>query len=267
MGRPGSRALDVPIGPVRAHIAALMTTGASPRQIAELAGVNTSSIRNWLRQHPTKRLPVLTLIRADMATKVLGVSIADADAASQFIDAAATIRRLHALAVVGWTPGRIERLLGVRNHGFTTVSAGREFRIRKEFARALREAYDTLAFSPPTFPNRESRQESRRAQANARALGWPGPLDWEDIELGVLDEWDDFDVDESYVDDVAIESAMSGGRVHLTPVERDEAVTRMRAKGIGGGAIADRLGLSGETYASILARLSGESDATAREAA
>jgi hypothetical protein len=57
------------------------------------------------------------------------------------------------------------------------------------------------------------------------------------------------------VDEVAVELACRGERVHLTAAERAEALRRLYSAGLGSGTIACRLGMSAADVREILAGL------------
>jgi hypothetical protein len=62
-------------------------------------------------------------------------------------------------------------------------------------------------------------------------------------------------IDPTYVDEIAVELAMRGERVELTPVERAEAVRRLDAARVAAATIGWRLGMSHDTVRSTLAGL------------
>ena len=62
-------------------------------------------------------------------------------------------------------------------------------------------------------------------------------------------------IDPTYVDEIAVELAMRGERVDLTPVERVEAVRRLHAARKPTATIGKRLGMSHDTVRSILTGL------------
>jgi hypothetical protein len=153
------------------------------------------------------------------------------------VDATGTRRRIQALAAIGWSMAEQSRRLG-QTTTFMHAVTERSW-VWPETAEKVRALYDELSMVPG---------DGVRARNEARKRGWPVPLQWDDDRID----------DPTYnpagtsrapksVDDVAIERAMAGDRVHLRPVERAEAVRRMTASGLSAAEIAVRLGVSDRT--------------------
>lgn len=153
------------------------------------------------------------------------------------VDATGTRRRLRALAAIGWPNAAIGALAGADH---STVSAwSNNARVRAGTADTVRRVYDELSMTPG--PSAKVRQIAARK-------GWAPPLAWDD------DSIDDPAARPSTgawaarraapMDEIAVQRAMRGHRVHLTPSERAEAVRRLTAQGRSAAEIAGRLGVA-----------------------
>jgi hypothetical protein len=154
------------------------------------------------------------------------------------IDKTGTIRRVHALARMGWPQRDIAALAGFSRPADLT-NTGRL--IHRDTAAAVDAVFRRLCMTPGP---------SRRVRAIAANRGYPGPLDWDDID----------DPDETPQtptaprferrldhDWVQVERAVDGLRPALSHAELDEAVRRLHARQWGDQPIASWLGVSQRT--------------------
>lgn len=154
----------------------------------------------------------------------------------QRVDITGTRRRLQALAAIGWPLGEIADRLG------TDPQTLRRLVTQKRCATSTRDKvralYDELSMTV---------NGNRRTMTWAAKRGYSPPLAWNDEDL------DDPNARPSRMvrprpseplDDIAIERAMRGDRVHIRPAERAEAVRRLTAYGLSAAEIADRLGVT-----------------------
>ena len=93
----------VDAAPVRAHIETLREAGIGVDQIARLAGISSSHVRELVPHARTGRRPIQR-VRPETAQRLLAIAVTDANRASRsHVDATGTRRRLQALVAIGWT--------------------------------------------------------------------------------------------------------------------------------------------------------------------
>lgn len=150
------------------------------------------------------------------------------------VDATGTTRRLRALAAVGWSNSELGKRAGV-DHS-TVCQWANSRRVRVATAATVRRLYEELSMTPGP---------STKVRQLAAKRGWPPPLAWDD------DRIDDpaarpnlgrhADGKATPVDEIAVQRAMRGQPVRLTPAERREAVHRLTRAGLSAAQIAARL--------------------------
>lgn len=152
MGR--TRTNLVPAGPVRAHVEQLLIRGMTRHQIAELAGVGRSSVRNLTVGQPTVGQGPAKRVRQTTAAALLSVTFTPCYApvregkarqAGASVDNTGTRRRLEALMANGWPARDLAARLGHRHRG---LQIPRHHRCSAGTAAAVRALYDELAETP-----------------------------------------------------------------------------------------------------------------------
>jgi hypothetical protein len=227
--------------PIRAHIEQLLIRGMTRHQIAELAGVNRTSIRNLVIGQPHANQPPATRLRKDTAAKLLAVTyapcqpapVADhlARQAGATIDNTGTRRRLEALMANGWSARELARRLG---HTHPGLQLPRHRRVTSSTAQAVRTLYDELANTPGP---------SQRAATLYRGRGYLPP-GW----------WDDDTIDDPDATPAGLAwEVQPGATIHLD-ADRDEQVAILTRAGHGPTEIARQLGVSRQTVARAVAR-------------
>lgn len=234
--------------PVRRHVKALREQGFSLVRIAVLSGVGQGTINALIYGVPVRQQPPTITVRSDTARRLLAVQFDPHKvAAGRRIGATGTQRRLQALATLGWstqqqalrselTARTLRRILS--SDSITAASA-----------RAVRELYEHLQATPAPRRTPQERAAAQKTAARARAAGWLPPEAWDDD----LDDDDDEKKsepgppDQDDVDQVAVERAMSGQRVQLTPAERRAAVAQLTRRGISARRIAELLHTTSRT--------------------
>ncbi len=99
-----------------------------------------------------------------------------------WVPAGPTVRRLQALACIGWSSKQVAaRLPGFTGSTVALIREGDQAEVKSSTARAVAAVYRVLATTPNTAPG------SRQTRGWARTYGWAGPLDWADIDRGVKD--------------------------------------------------------------------------------
>lgn len=95
-----------------------------------------------------------------------------------YVSAAGSVRRLQALACLGWSARHVAERTGVTEHHLSRVRrGGAGGQVRASVAAAIREAYEQLSMTV-----RDSR-DGRKVTAVARRHGWRPPLDWDEEAL------------------------------------------------------------------------------------
>jgi hypothetical protein len=171
------------------------------------------------------------------------------------VDATGTRRRLQALAVIGWGTGQLAGQAGV------TPTAVKQWmhrgQVQPHTAARVADLYDRLWDKPGP---------SAKARAHAVKSGWAPPLAWDE---GSIDDpqaranrgWRAIRDGKRAFDEIAVEEAMRGRRVHLRPVERAEAVRQLTALGLSAAEISRRLGVAARSATRIRTRPGGDGEA------
>ncbi|BDZ52752.1 hypothetical protein GCM10025867_49930 (plasmid) [Frondihabitans sucicola] len=97
-----------------------------------------------------------------------------------------SVRRMRALAIMGYTPTMVGAAIGLSKSFLSKIDE--EEGIGRRAADLIRAFYQRSAFEPPVYRTAYESGAARRSQIHARESGWHGPLDWEDIEQGILAE-------------------------------------------------------------------------------
>jgi len=147
------------------------------------------------------------------------------------VDATGSRRRIQALAAIGWSLGEQSRRLGLN------ASMAHKITIRSwvwpQTADKIRALYDELSMVPGP---------SQRARNDAKRRGWLPPLAFDDDTIDDPAARPSIGAYQPRVfDEVAVQRAMRGDRVHLRPVERAEVVRRLTDAGRSAAEIAERL--------------------------
>lgn len=160
--------------PVRDHIAMLRAHGVGWQRIAALAEVPRVTVSR-LSGYGDQRRPQRRLARTS-AERIMAITPDDA-AGRALVPSGPTVRRLQALAALGWTLQAIADRLDVWRQHVSVVQSGDRELVRADTARAVARVYRDLHMTPG--PN-------SRTAARARRRGWLPPLAWDDIDAGVV---------------------------------------------------------------------------------
>lgn len=164
--------------PVRAHVERILSEGIGGERIAEAAGVPRSVILD-LRygrrgRRPAAQARVLTTVLRVHAEVLLALSVSDIDRA--LLPALGTVRRLRALAAIGWTQTDLADRMGMQVTNFSGLILGYRPRVTAATAAAAAELFRS-AWDKPRLGG-----WSDRARQIAAARRWVGPLGWDDID-------------------------------------------------------------------------------------
>ena len=247
-GSPTSGLIDAE--PARRHVTALREEGFSLVRIAALSGVGQGTINALIYGVPTRRRPPSTHVRADTAGRLLAVQFDPHKvAAGRRINATGTQRRLQALAARGWSIPQ----LALRSElpARTLRRALSSDSITAASARAVRELYEHLQHTPAPRRTPQEHATARKTAARARAAGWLPPQAWDDDIDDDGEHCEPGPPDQDVLDQVAVERAMSGQRVPLTPAERRAAVAQLTRRGLSARRIAELLHTTSRTIVRI----------------
>lgn len=101
---------------------------------------------------------------------------------SHKVDPGPTVRRLRALACMGWGTAEVARRAGLHRRNLNRIRSGHRVEVDSTTADAVKATYRNLSTSKNTTP------QGKAAATNARKNGWHGPMHWADIENGIPDE-------------------------------------------------------------------------------
>lgn len=236
--------------PVREHVLKLGEFGIGYKRVSQLAGVSTTAVRSliWGRQDPGPRYgEIPKRVAREKAEKILAVEISiDNLGSRQSVPARGTHRRVQALVARGWSISKIGRRLGWTVENFHAMM--RREMVGAATHRSVAALYEQLwDIEPPQETHREKIVYTR-ALKFAKQRRWLPPLAWDDIDL---DEEPPVPEDEGGIDEMAVQLAIAGDRVRLSPEERHECVTRLHASRWSDGRIADTIGCTIKTVQRI----------------
>lgn len=250
----------IPPDAVVLHIATLRGQGWSYRAIAAEAGVSVQSVSRLGRSQQT--------ITQKIAQKILAVdpmtlpSKASKQTTEPMVPRVGTVRRLQALMRIAWSPEEIGRRAG---HGRNWVYN----LLHQQGQWVTRSTHDKVARIFDELKN--TRGPAERTARHAKKMGFPGPLQWDDIDLDLepdpelvlrrvkgsslvrewIEEVEDDTVHDDEYDEVVVLRKLAGKKTRrLSHAEVIEVVRRARAYGWSESKI-EALGLKPERYKDI----------------
>ena len=242
--------------PTREHVQTLRAAGIGLDQIAKLAEVSASHVRQLIYQRRDGRPPIQR-VRPATAERLLRVHVSTANRAPRsHLDATGTRRRLQALVAIGWTPSRLAAEMGRSTPELRRSMTSA--RVTATTAQQVRDLYERLWDVRPPHATSAQRAAIDTSRAYARRHGWLPPLAWDDIDTDPHRP-DDIQLDNA-PDEIAIERAIAGDGIrldHLTPAEQDEVVRRLTQRGSSIRDIADQLATTKRTVSSRLESVFG----------
>lgn len=189
------------------------------------------------------------------------------DAFETLVPVTGTQRRIQALMHLGWSQVELGRRLGVSQSQVSLLIRQRRSVTKNTHAR-VSALFEALCLQIPPATTKGQRVSVNKTRALARRNGWLPPLAWDDIdsdpdpraqvdvnETPVADDEPEEVEDAPDVDEVAIELALQGHRVRLTPAERSVCVERLHAKHYSDPLIAATIGCADRTVLRIRERL------------
>ncbi|WP_231839573.1 hypothetical protein [Blastococcus saxobsidens] len=233
---------------MREHICALRAAGIGVEQIAVLAGIATSHVRE-LADPGRNGNPRIRRVRPETAHQVLRIRIDQANRAPRsHLIATGTRRRLQALIAVGWPPDELAARLGRSSAGLRRSMLSHS--ITAQTARDVSALYEQLWSLRPPQSIDGQRAAADAARAFAAERGWLPPLAWDDIDTDPNPRHRTEIADTDDLDEIAIERALAGDGVrleHLTPAEQAEVVRRLTGRGKSIRDIAQQLATTKRT--------------------
>ncbi|SFF61759.1 helix-turn-helix domain-containing protein [Blastococcus tunisiensis] len=237
----------VDAAPVREHLRALRAAGIGVEQIAMLAGLSTSHVRE-LADPGRDGNPGIRRVRPETAHQVLRVRVDKANRAPRsHVVATGTRRRLRALIAVGWSQDELAARLGRSSAGLRRTMLSDA--VTAQTAQDVSALYEQLWNLRPPQSTDDQRAAADAARAFAAERGWLPPLAWDDIDTDPQHHADPVDTDGD-LDEIAIERALAGDGIrleHLTPAEQDEVVRRLTERGKSIRDIAQQLATTKRT--------------------
>ncbi|RFU20592.1 helix-turn-helix domain-containing protein [Geodermatophilus marinus] len=223
----------VDAAPVREHLRALRAAGIGVEQIAMLAGLSTSHVRE-LANPGRDGNPGIRRVRPETAHQVLRVRVDEANRAPRsHVGATGTRRRLQALIAIGWPHDELAARLGRNSAGLRRSMLSDAVTART--AQDVTALYEQLWNLRPPHSTDDQRAAADAARAFAAERGWLPPLAWDDIDTDPEPQHHARRVEkDDDLDEIAIERALAGDGVrleHLTLAEQDEVVRRLTERG------------------------------------
>ncbi|MFF2621214.1 hypothetical protein [Oerskovia jenensis] len=147
------------------------------------------------------------------------------------VDGTGTIRRLRALAALGWSLTDIGTRMSWSKAAVSYLR-GRNRRVLRSTAVIVAEIYDELSMSLPSPSTPTERADVARTRLHAARAGWAPPLAWTDIDDP--DEVPDLGAapDPDVVDPVLIDRLLSGRPSAVPTAERPAIVRELAGRGL-----------------------------------
>jgi len=176
----GGRRLLLPVTEVQTHLDSLAAQGMSVAGIAAAAHLPPSTIGNILIRRTVKH------VRPDTARAILAVQPTPRPVSGTpyvyRVIAEPYARRLRALGVMGWSIRHVAATTGLSYRGLCDIVAGGTVQIETTTADKLLDVYRRLSTATPVATNEREARSITFVRNHAAARGWPGPLDWDDID-------------------------------------------------------------------------------------
>lgn len=160
--------------PVREHAQQLQQAGMSRYQIAAQAGLGQAVISHILYGDRERISP-------ETAAAILAVALpAVRPARTGQEPAVAAMRRLQALAVLGWSPQLLAGRLGMHLASVRRIRDGEREDVEAATATAIRALYDELWDQAPPAGTKAERIAAGKVSRHAARSGWAPPMAWDD---------------------------------------------------------------------------------------
>lgn len=213
----------------RARVDAWVKAGFSVGVIAQLTGVRKATLERHM--HGSRRS-----MSHQVAARVMAAPDTLPDRGG-FVSSVGVSRRLRALTRMGWSMGELAARCDIKESTLHGMRDPAHRFTRPGYAQTVARLYDELAMT---------QGPCQYAATRAKNRGWPAPLDWDNIDDPSEDPSAHGD-DGDDIDEIAVELAMGGRAVALTPQERNEALRRLVAAGLSDTEVGARIGVVDRT--------------------
>lgn len=171
----------VDAGPVRVHLRMLLDSGMQTRQIASISGVSRSAINRVLYGSPSHNIPAQANISEASYHRILCVTT-DMISDNEFMaDSTGSIRRLQALAVLGFSAKIIGDESGISYNVILDID--KRNRVKSTVAASLAETYARLSTQVPRMETQAEKASVSKVRAGASKNKWLPPKAWEDSDI------------------------------------------------------------------------------------
>lgn len=157
-------------GPAAAHITALVQAGWTLRWISATSGISQTTVQ---RINSDTRSP--TLIKS--ATEAAILAVGDEGTGRYMIPAIGAVRRIQALATLGWSFKALATKVGMTQRNLVDINTGVVRNIRPPTYQSICRVYDLLWDKPA--PRRRDGITDRMIRYAARN-NWAPPMAWDD---------------------------------------------------------------------------------------
>jgi len=168
--------------PARRHILRLQHAGMSCAAVAVAAGLTTQSILEFVRPIPSQGRGRRQRTTPTTEAKILAVTLGDRTTGR--IDATGTLRRVQALAALGWPTRHIAVHAGLQAANAHHLE-GRA-RVYVATANAIAKTYDELRRKRPE-KHGVTKSHAQRARNRAALAHWAPPKYWDDPDHPIDD--------------------------------------------------------------------------------
>lgn len=167
-----------------AHLRRLRNAGMSFGRIAELGGLNRTAVADAVngRSKTVTRETYNKLMT--VSPEPVGVD------RGPLVPAVGTVRRLQALAAIGWGSGAVGERIGLDPANVGRIRLGRQPTVYAATAAAVTSTYAKLSCETPSAEGGRFRPELLRGTARRNRWAPPGCWDWDTIDdPDAIPEW------------------------------------------------------------------------------
>jgi transcriptional regulator with XRE-family HTH domain len=153
----------IPTDRITGHIHTLQKAGWTNVEIADFAGVDRRTVHNILHNY-------VATVHRPTAAAILRLRPEDVP---NRVPALGSMRRVQALAVMGWPVSHTGAAAGIRGTLVNELVAGRRKRVPLREAQEIARVFRERCMTPGP---------SKKARTCALRNGWASPLAWDDID-------------------------------------------------------------------------------------
>lgn len=155
----------VPPDRARRHVDFLVANGMSRRSIAHAAGYNDDTGLNVMLNR--------NRIRKATEERILSVTPSSERSNKGWVPSTGTVRRIQALAMMGWSMREVSRRTGVHPDTISTIRNGKLPRVTERVYHSICDFYEEVSM---TYGG------NLRSRLMAERRGWAPPLAWDNID-------------------------------------------------------------------------------------